>query len=211
MLSSTHYGVYDNNPWENCNPLCSSISPCYNAYDSWLEMMAMKDFQIWVLATGSLPNSPALDVSDEAVSSPSLPAFQHGRHSCSRTDSWEMWQPAPGWRFRSHLQSQPADICWGSRGNQGGCKELGGLAFHLGSSRAASPWTLKWSRLFPFPAWSATLLFIPTQEQGCLAEGAQQVKIWGYFQGFGWKIWRDWSLQSPSCSPWVRVTVRSSR
>ena len=49
------------------------------------QMTATKDFQIWLLATCSLPSLPALDTLDEAIFSPPLPAFQQSCHSYSRT------------------------------------------------------------------------------------------------------------------------------
>lgn len=167
----------------------------------WWQMMAMKDFQIWVLATCSLPSMPALDALDEAISSPSLPALQHRHRSCSkmteRFDSLPQGNSAP-------LISNPTprQLCCGSRGNHSGCKELEGLGV---------TWTALmqlWESLASFPCLSTAFVFIPTQGKisRSLAEGAQKVKIWRNSQDFGWKICKGCNVQSPSLTPWVRVT-----
>lgn len=83
MLSSTHNGVYDNNPWENCNPLCSSISPCYNAYDSWLQMMADDGHE-------RLPNMGPGNLLS-------------AQHACLRYIRWSHFQPTS-----SSLTAQPS-------------------------------------------------------------------------------------------------------
>lgn len=90
----------------------------------WWQTMAMKDFQAWVLATCSLPTLPALDTLDEAILSPSLPAFQHSRHSSSSTHNWMMWGPTPHLISKAILHIS-AEGPTREQGNQGGCKEWG--------------------------------------------------------------------------------------
>lgn len=150
----------------------------------WWQTMAMKDFQTWVLATCSLPSLPALDTLDEAILSPSLPAFQHSRHSSSSTHNWMMWGPTPHLISKAILHVSAEGPTRESRWLQG----VGG-------------WGITWTALVqlhpglrnscPFPAWSTTPVFIPTQERasGCLAEGARFGGIYrtlaGKFAGTG--------------------------
>lgn len=103
----------------------------------WWQMMAMKDFQIWVLATCSLPSMPALDMLDRSHFQPISFSLSAQPHSCSRTPDWEVSQPAPGNSAPLVSTATPTQSCWGSRGNHGGCKEVKGVGCHPNSSRAA--------------------------------------------------------------------------
>lgn len=196
MLSSTHYGVYDNNPWENCNPLCSSISPCYNAYDSWLEMMADDGHE-------RLPNMGPGNLLS-------------AQHACLRYVRWSHFQPIsfslsaqPSFLFQdAWLRDEPA--C--PRGivpllspqppphnpaeGPGGAKVAARRWRDWGVTQTAL--VQLWKSFASFSCLSTALLFTPTQEKtsGCLAEGAQKVKIWSNLQDFGWKICKDCNVQS---------------
>lgn len=171
----------------------------------WWQMMAMKDFQIWVLATRSLPSMPALDTSDEAISSPSLPASQHSHHSCSRMSDWEMWQPSPGEQSPISSPKPPPH------------NPAVGPGRTTVAVRRWKGWGVTWTALLQlwksipsFPSLSTAFVFIPAQEKtsGCLAEGAQKVKIWSNLEAG--KFARaarsrallshlEWELQAPDC------------
>lgn len=169
----------------------------------WWQMMAMKDFQIWVLATCSLPSMPALDMLDE-------PFPAHLFQPCStavtlvpgcmteRSGSLSQGKSAP-----LISNATPRQSCCGSRGNHSGYKELEGLGCHLNSSHAA----LKFLHLLSLPVLLSLSCFHPhTRENLRMPESAQKVKLWSNSQDFGWKICKGCNVQSPFLTPWVRVT-----
>lgn len=140
MLSSTHYGVYDNNPWENCNPLCSSISPCYNAYDSWLEMMADDGHErLPNMGPGNLLCAQHACLRNVRWShfqpiSPSLAA----QPSFLLQDAWQRFDSLPqGNSVPLISKSIPTESCCGCRGIHSGCREVEGLGCPLSSSGVA--------------------------------------------------------------------------
>lgn len=67
------------------------------------------------------------------------------------------------------------------------------------------PWTALvwlWKSLASFPCLSTAFVLIPTQGKtsGCLAEGAQKVKIWSNLQDFGWNICKGCNVhRQPHC------------
>lgn len=208
MLSSTHYVVYDNNPWENCNPLCSSISPCYNAYDSWLEMMADDGHE-------RLPNMGPGNLLS-------------AQHACLRHVRWSHFQP-----ISSSLTAQPSflfqdvwlrDVTAFPRGTEPPSSPKPpphnpavGPGRTTVAVRRWKGWGVTWTALLQlwksipsFSSLSTAFVFIPAQEKtsGCLAEGAQKVKIWSNLEAG--KFARaarsrallshlEWELQAPDC------------
>lgn len=140
MLSSTHYGVYDNSPGENCNPLCSSISPCYNAYDSWLQMMADDGHErLLNMGPGNLlsPSLPALDTLAEAIVS--FSSSLSGQPSFLFQDAFQRGVIDCSWKIK--LLSSPKQTCTYLMWVQGEPRWLQGdrgLGCHLNSSCAAS-------------------------------------------------------------------------
>lgn len=156
----------------------------------WWQMMAMKDFQIWVLATCCVPSMPALEMLDEAISSPSLPALQHSRHSCCRMHDRDLTACPRGIVSLSSPNPSPQSPAVGA----GGSTVAAGRWRGWGVPWAALVWL--WKSLASLPCLSTASVLIPTQGKtsGCLAEGAQKVKIWSNLQDFGWKICKGCSV-----------------
>lgn len=179
----------------------------------WWQMMAMKDFQIWVLATCSLPSLPVLDTLDEAIFQPTSSSLS-AEPSFLFQDTWlrdviacpevivPLSSPKPSLTKPLRVQGELRWLQGG--GGAGVSSEHLSCCFTSGFERKPLASFLCLAHDSCFHPHTIASISIPSR--GC------SVRIWGNFQGFGWKICRDWSVRSPSPTPWVRVTTtRSSR